>query len=116
NEVCIFVYEIDDDKIVKSREGNTEYLLKDLVYLLRVEDGDKAHYIYIKNVAHFFNLCHNCIEGDHRYCPICSNQVSLKEYDRHISFCYEYSKNSTLLRLPEEGRVMEFTNYKNQLE
>ncbi|MFM7982811.1 MAG: hypothetical protein ACKPKO_26155, partial [Candidatus Fonsibacter sp.] len=81
NEVCIFVYEIDEDKIIKSKEGNTDYLLKDLVYLLRVEDGDKAHYIYIKNVAHFFNLSEHCIEGNHRYCPICSKQISLKEYD-----------------------------------
>ena len=28
NEVCIFVYEIDEDKIVKSKEEKTEYLLK----------------------------------------------------------------------------------------
>ena len=41
------------DKIVKFKEGKTEYLLKDLVYLLRVETDDKAHYIYIKNIAHF---------------------------------------------------------------
>ena len=25
-------------------------------------------------------------------------------------------KNSTLLKLPEEGRVLEFTNFKNQLQ
>ena len=43
NKVCIFVYEIEDDKIVKSREGNTDYLLNDLFYLLRVEEHDKAH-------------------------------------------------------------------------
>jgi len=48
NKVFIFVYEIEDDKIVKSREGNTDYILNEIVYLLRIEENDKAHYIYIK--------------------------------------------------------------------
>ena len=47
NKVCVFVHDIDEDIIVKSKEGNTDHLLNDLVYLLRVEEHDKAHYIYI---------------------------------------------------------------------
>ncbi|MFM7984279.1 MAG: hypothetical protein ACKPKO_33645 [Candidatus Fonsibacter sp.] len=66
------------------------------MYLLRLEENDKAQYLYIKNIAHLFNLGHNCIDADHRYCPICSKQVSFKEYDAHISTCYEYSKNKII--------------------
>ncbi|MFM7979841.1 MAG: hypothetical protein ACKPKO_11040 [Candidatus Fonsibacter sp.] len=51
--MCIFVYEIYEDKIVKSKEGKTKHILKDLVYILRIEEHDKAHYIYITNIAHF---------------------------------------------------------------
>ena len=64
-----------------------------LFYLLRIEENDKAHYIYIKNIAHLFNICEHCIDADYRYCPICSKQVSIKGYDAHISKCYQYSKN-----------------------
>ncbi|MFM7980545.1 MAG: hypothetical protein ACKPKO_14630 [Candidatus Fonsibacter sp.] len=53
---CAFLFYEIENKIVKSKEGKTEYLLKDLVYLLRVEEHAKAHYIYITNIAHFLSL------------------------------------------------------------
>ena len=33
-----------------------------------------------------------------------------------MSECYKYSKDSTLLKLPAEGEVMKFKNFKNMLE
>jgi hypothetical protein len=33
-----------------------------------------------------------------------------------LSACYKFSKDSTLLKLPEEGSTMKFKNFKNQLE
>ncbi|MFM7977723.1 MAG: hypothetical protein ACKPKO_00265, partial [Candidatus Fonsibacter sp.] len=50
NKVCLSVYEIEDDKIVKSREGNIDYILNEIVYLLRIEENDKAHYILVKKI------------------------------------------------------------------
>ena len=104
NKVCVFVHDIDEDIFVKSKEGNTDHLLNDLVYLLRVEENDRAHYIYMKTIVYLFNLGEHCIDVDHRSCPACSKQVYLKSYNSHISICYEYSKNSTLLKLSEAGK------------
>jgi hypothetical protein len=48
NECCIFIYRINEDGgITKERDGNFKYYGKDLIYLLRIEDGKKSHYIYI---------------------------------------------------------------------
>ena len=35
-----------------------------------VDDDCNSHYVYIKNIAHLFSLCHNCVGDDLRYCPI----------------------------------------------
>jgi hypothetical protein len=61
NQVCIFVYYLDDEnKIVKERNGNTNYFNKDVVYLLRIEDdSSKSHYIYIKHILIYEHACSN---------------------------------------------------------
>ena len=35
--------------------GNKEYLLNDRIYLLRVENEEKTHYIYIKHIEKLLN-------------------------------------------------------------
>ena len=42
--------------------------MNDIIYLLRVEDGDKSHYIYIKKIDSLFNIHHQAIDKDKR-CP-----------------------------------------------
>jgi DNA topoisomerase-1 len=37
----------------------------------------------------------------------CPTAIFLNEYDSHVAKCYEYSKNSALLKRVAEGRVME---------
>jgi hypothetical protein len=51
-----------------------------------------------------------------KFCPVCTKKVSLDEWSCHISKCYEFCKNSTLLRLPPPGGKMKFKNHKNMLE
>ena len=46
NQVCIFVYDLDDageKKFRKSKQGNIDYLQKDCIYLLLIEDEDRTH-------------------------------------------------------------------------
>ena len=52
NKVCAHVYEIDEDTddIIDCKTGNARYI-NNVIYLLRVEDDEKAHYIYIKNIG-----------------------------------------------------------------
>ena len=57
SKVCIFIYELDsEDQIRLGQRGNIAYLTNDLIYLLRIEVGNKSHYIYLKSKDHFFNL------------------------------------------------------------
>ncbi len=52
NEVSILVYAIGEDGgVVKEKDGNPVYFSKDHVYLLRVENEETSHYIYIKHLG-----------------------------------------------------------------
>ena len=46
---------------------------------------------------------------------MCQTHKALTYYDCNVSTCYEFAKNSILLRLPEEGQVF-FNRFQNQLE
>jgi hypothetical protein len=117
NNICIYVYSIDDDKVILDKPGSLDYLQTDIAYLLRIEDENKSHYVYIKNIDHFFNTHNQSIDKDKRLCPVCCNKINFKEYNNHLSTCYKFAKNSTLIKLPEEDKAkMEFYNYKNKLE
>lgn len=125
NKVCIYVYEIDEDTndIITCRRGNSEYIMNELIYLLRIEDAEKAHYIYIKDIGRLLNLHHYMPNKDNRFCPICKCSIKLCEYTKHISNCVKLSLHtlgdSTIVKLPKAvgdvKPVMKFTNHKNKL-
>ena len=51
NQVSVFVYYINDDNSIRTeKKGNDNYILKDVVYLLRIENDENSHYIYIKHL------------------------------------------------------------------
>jgi hypothetical protein len=129
NKVCIFVYEIIERKdektnevindIIPCRRGNFNYILDDGIYLLRVEEGDNSHYIYIKHIERLLHLHHYLKDKDNRFCPLCNGTVKLCEYDSHISLCYKIAldttSDKTIIQLPKPGSYMKFKNYKNKL-
>ena len=89
-----FIYALDEEyKIRLSKTRNIDYLTYDLIYLLRVDNEDKSHYLYIKNINHFVNLNKHCCDKDKRFCPMCNNKVDLKEYNNHISKCINLLMN-----------------------
>ena len=115
-KICLYVYEVDEDNIFKSFEGHISYLLYDIIYLLIIEENVKAFFALFKDIVNVFNLCH-CFSVDHRFAPCFKTQIALTTYNRHVRKCYVFEKNSTLLALPEEGRVMVFNNFaKSRLE
>ncbi|MFM7979422.1 MAG: hypothetical protein ACKPKO_08920, partial [Candidatus Fonsibacter sp.] len=81
NKVCIFVYELDEEsKIRLSKAGKIEYLTNDLVYLLRIDNRQKSHYIYIhKKDLTLFQPEHT--EGRQRQ-NILSYMLSKREHNR----------------------------------
>jgi hypothetical protein len=129
NQVCIYVYTVDDNNdIVCDSPGKAEYILNDLIYLLRVEQDGQSHYIYIKHIERLMNThALTCHKGK-KYCPICQkpvvacaendteNGIEVDHFRKHLSECYKFAKDSTIIKLPAEGSTMEFKNYKNMLE
>ena len=81
-----------------------------------IEYEDRSHYIYSKSIEHFTNISHNACDSEGRHCPMCDGKIAHKEYNNHISKCFKFAKNGTLLSLPSKGEVMEFKNYKNMIE
>ena len=119
NKVCIFVYALDEEKgIICDKQGNCEYILNDRIYLLRIEDKerDQSHYVYIKHLDRLFHIHNHSCDVGKRFCPICEKKIPHEEYTKHLSLCYRFARDSTLLTLPKEGETMEFKNYKNMLQ
>jgi hypothetical protein len=81
---------------------------------------------YIKHIDRLLNIHKLTCHKDKAFRPICKKPVVVKPEDDdeigvdtfglHLSKCYKYSKDSTLLKLPEEGSTMEFKNHRNMIE
>ena len=117
NEVSIFVYYVNDDDSIRTEKiGNKDYILKDVIYLLRIENEDNSHYVYIKHIERLFNRHVNSKTVGTKLCPLCEKDIKEKDYRNHVSICYKFCKEGTIIKLPEEGSKMKFVNYKNKLE
>jgi len=117
NKVCIFVFYIDEEnKIIKERDGNHNYVCNDLIYLLRIENKLTSHYVYIKHISRLLNLTTHIEDKDKRYCPYCNTKVQCHKFDNHIATCYKIQKEGSILKLPPPGSFMSFKNHKNQIK
>ena len=109
NQVSVFVYYICDDGSIRTeKRGNPDYILNDVVYLLRIENDDKAHYIYIKYIERLFHTHVSSKTAGTKFCPLCAKNADDKEYRNHLSKCYKFGEEGSLLKLPEEGATMKF--------
>jgi hypothetical protein len=59
------------------KKGDFDYMTNDIIYLLRVEQDDKSHYIYIKHIERLFNLHHHVEDKDKKLCPMCNGKVEI---------------------------------------
>ena len=117
-------------------QDKTEYILNDLIYLLRIEEEYQSHYIYVKHIERLLNTHKLTCHKDKQYCPICSQQIvitkdskdppkgapplggeiEVDKFRQHLATCHKFAKESTLIKLPEEGSKLSFKNHKNKLE
>ena len=96
--------------------GNPDYVSNDVVYLLRIEDEETSHYVYIKHLSRFINLNYNGKATGQNFCPFCEKQCD-ECLISHIPKCYKLQfQEGALVRLPEPGKYMNFENHKNKLE
>jgi len=117
NKICVFVYYIDDEnKIRPEYQGNMEFITNDILYLLRIGNDDKSHYVYIKHIERFLNIHTHVVDKDKRFCPVCNGKVNVCDYSTHIRECYKFACSGSLLKLPPVGSKMKFRNFKNKME
>ena len=38
-----------------------------------------------------------------KLCPLCEKNINEKEYKTHVSKCYKFAKEGTIIALPEPG-------------
>ena len=105
----------EDNSIRTEKKRDFEYITNDIIYLLRIEQDDKSHYIY-KHIERLFNLHSSGDDKDKKLCPMCNGKIKLCEYSKHISMCYKFCKEGSILKLPEPGSTMKFKKFKNKLE
>ena len=88
NHIAIFVYYIDETGSIRTeKEGMYQYLSNDIVYLLRIENDEKSHYVYVKHVERLLNLHHQAVDKDKRFCPMCEGKIKLCDYTKHLKDC-----------------------------
>ena len=86
------------------------------MYLLRISDGEQSHYVYIKHISRLFNL-EKYTDERKCFCPFCNHKVKAEHMEKHLACCFKLSKETGgILKMPKEGSVMQFENYKNQIK
>jgi hypothetical protein len=115
NKVAVFVYAIKDDSVFREKLGNPEYVPNDVIYLLRIENEETSHYVYIKHLSRLINFNFNGKTTAKQLCPYCEKACD-ECLTTHIKTCYKIQfKEGALLKLPEPDTYMKFENHKNKL-
>ncbi len=57
--------------LLKSIMVNKEYLLNERIYLLRIEDKEKSHFVYIKHIHRLLNKNTHVSGAGTIMCPYC---------------------------------------------
>jgi hypothetical protein len=116
NHVAVFVYGLTEEgNVVKEKDGNPEFKNK-IIYLLRLENEEQSHYVYIKNISHLLHLSRRQGDADKRFCPYCSKTYHHTKFDEHIKNCYNQNFEDRIANLPPKGSFMKFKNHRNKLE
>ena len=110
NKVSVFVYYIDEtDDILREKVGNINYIHNDIIYLLRIRDETKSHYVYIKHISRLLHLKNYVIDKDKQFCPFCNKDVMSKNYTKHIKEHTNINDGANIT-LMEKGSYMKFEN------
>ena len=118
NKVAVFVYTLSNDtnNINREKMGNPEYVLNDKLSLLRIENKEKSHYIYIKNYSRLINLSAKTKNTEGTFCQYCEKLHRNEDFREHIRKCYKLHFNDgAILKVAEPGTYMKFENHKNKL-
>ena len=95
-------------------------MANDVIYLLRIDNEEKSHYLYIKHLSRLFNLSRHVSIKKDCWCPYCEKQQESNDMADHIKKCYKLQFNDgALLKLPEKTHTWDLTitrtNWKDRL-
>ena len=117
NQVSVSAqYISDDDAFRTEKRGNPDYVLNDVICLLRIAADNHAHYIYIKHLERLLHTHVSSKTPGTKLCPLCEENIDEKEYRAHLTQCQKYGKEGTLMKMPAEGATMKFTKFKHKLQ
>ena len=78
NKVCINVYYISDG-IFLEYVGNIDYIENEVIYLLRIEDKNQSHYVYIKHIERLLNFNSYTKKDNKKHSPWNKNVLNCRE-------------------------------------
>lgn len=112
NDIGITVFEY------RGKDKNPEIIQKglkksDKAFILLLEQDDKSHYLYIKDIGKMFKISKSRTSF---YCDNCHKPVTKLAWERgHYDLCCKFMQEGTQIELPEEGTTMQFKNFKGML-
>lgn len=114
----INIYGIEEEvKAIIRRMGDVEHCRNIMVNLLLMEEGEKAHYIYIKKLKLLLHICKATFYKDMEFCPPCCKGVKCVEesLEDHLMTKHFSTTNNCNLQLAEEGATMKFKSFKDMM-
>ena len=87
NEITINIFGMSGETdIMTVQDGNVQHCRNGMVNLLLVEEGEQAHFIYIKKIEHLMRTSTHTGYKDRRYCPYCRTGVWCKDetFEDHL--------------------------------
>ena len=105
-QICIYVYKIDEDEIVKYVESYNAYVLNDVIYVSRIEEHDRTHYVYINDHSSFLQSAPSLFISISPFLWDLLKTDLLQNIWVMLGNVMVVQKNSKLLKLPEQWKVM----------
>ena len=107
NKLTINIFGIlGDTDIITIQDGNVEHCRNDMVNLLLVEEGEQAHFIYVKKIERLMRTCIQMGYQDRRYCPYCRTGIFCKDetFEDHLMKKHYSTKNNCNLNYHQKGQ------------
>jgi hypothetical protein len=118
NKITINISKIGtESEILNLQDGNVEHCRNGIVNLLFIEEGEQAHFIYIKKLERLMRASTHKGYQDKRHCPYCRIGVWCKDetFEDHLMSKNFSTKNNCNLELPEPGATMKFKKIKDMI-
>ena len=112
-DVKITIFEYVKEEIRVFRQSKK--IATDEIFLLRLDDGENNHYVYIKSMS---NLFKTSVHNTKIFCNQCLKHFTTLQFEKHQCNIHEANGFKTIITYPSENEYMQMTieKRKNQIE